>query len=349
MTSARSGFSHPPLQADWIDAPHQCLALGDLQLESGEHIAECFLSYVVHGKLAADRNNAVLSVSAIGSTHHRLDFLIGPGRALDTDRYCVICVDALGNGLSSSPSNSGRQPHEAFPRFFIRDMVETQRRLVQEHLRINRLHAVVGASMGGMQALQWGVSHPQLMTHIVAMTPMARTTPWSAAINAAARGALMADPAWAMPGHLSRGFAGWVPLMQLVSGRTPAALREEYALAGDVGTWTAARLAWQEAQGLAAIDWIWQSYAYDAHDVGTTPGYGGDTARALAAIRARTQVLASPLDLYNPTYAAREAAAGIAGAVFEEIPSTRGHQSASAAREADGDWLNQTIGRFLDG
>lgn len=339
-------FIHPPLQSDWIEAEHRSLPLGDFPLESGEKILDGRLSWVMHGTLAPARDNAVLALSAIGTTHHRLDFLIGPGKALDTEKFCVICADALGNGLSSSPSNSERQLYEKFPRFLIRDMVESQMRLMR-HLGIARWHTLIGASMGGMQALQWGVSYPDVMQNIVAMTPMARTAQWSAAINAAVRAALMADPDWARPGHHSRGFAAWVPMMQLISGRTPVALAEEFADGNAVRNWIEKRKIEQPLHGIVAADWIWQSHAYDAHDVGTTPGFNGDTEKALASIKARTLVLAPPLDIYNPAEAARAAAAAIPGAVFKEIPSTRGHQSASAARSADGQWLNQTIGAFL--
>src|SRR6195952_6066481 len=148
---------HPDLQPGWIDRPHQTLALGDLLLESGEAIRDFEISYVVHGTRARGDDNVILVLTAIGSTHHRLDFLIGPDRPLDPDRYFIICADAIGNGMSTSPSNSASQPDLAFPRFTIRDMIASQR-LLLDALGIRQLAAVVGASMGGMQALQWGVS-----------------------------------------------------------------------------------------------------------------------------------------------------------------------------------------------
>ena len=337
---------HPPLQAGWIDRPHQLFAPGDFALESGAVIRDFRLSYVVHGELNAERSNAVLALSAISSTHHRLDFLIGAGRALDPAHLAIIAVDAIGNGLSASPSNSVLQPGVAFPRFSIRDMVASQCALL-DHLGIARLQAVAGASMGGMQALQWGVSHPQRMARIVAMTPMARTAPWAAAINEASRRAVMADPEWATGG--TGGWAAWVPLMQLLSGRTPRQLDAAFASPAEVRDWIEERTAWWQAQGFAPVDWVWQSHAYDAHDVGRTPGFEGDTARALAAIRAATLILAPPLDLYNPVEAARWAAQHIPGAVLREIPSDWGHQSASAADPQAAAWLNTEIAAFVAG
>src|SRR5207253_1184796 len=108
--------------------------------------------------------------------HHRLDFMIGSGKALDTDRYFVVCTDAIGNGLTTSPSTSTAQPRMRFPRYTIRDMVRSQHRLLTEHLKIDHVVAVVGPSMGGMQALQWGVSHPKFMDSLVALVPLARDT-----------------------------------------------------------------------------------------------------------------------------------------------------------------------------
>ena len=336
---------HPPPQAGWIDRPHRIHRLGDFTLESGEVIRDFELSYVVHGEIDAARSNVVLALSAIASTHHRLDFLIGPGRALDPARFAIIAVDAIGNGLTTSPSTSIAHAGPRFPRFVIRDMVESQRMLL-DHLGIDQVHAVIGASMGGMQALQWGVSHPRRMRRIVAMTPMAKTVPWAAAINETSRRALMADPDWATGG--TRGWDAWVPLMQLLSGRTPRQLQSGFNSVAAVRGWIEARTAWWLAQGFAPVDWVYQSHAYDDHDVGTTAGFAGDTARALASIRADTLVLAPQLDLYNPAEAAHWSAERIPKAALREIPSIWGHQSASAAAPADALFLNQTIGEFLD-
>jgi homoserine O-acetyltransferase len=334
---------HPPLQPGWVDAPHHHVSLGDFRLESGESIQDCHVTYVVHGPqrgpgLPAADVPVVLALSAIGSHHHRLDMLIGPGLALDTRRYAVVAVDALGNGLASSPSNAAAQPGHAFPRFTIRDMVASQA-AVLDALGVDTLHAVVGASMGGMQALQWAVSCPSRVARVAAMTPMARTTPWAAAVNECSRRAL------AVGG--SRPWDAWVPLMQLLAGRTPvqvdAAFDSAEAVIRWIGQWTE---AWA-AQGFSPIDWLYQSWAYDAHDVGGTPGFGGDTAAALASIRARTLVAAPALDLYNPAPAARWAADRIAGARFVELDTDWGHQSASAADAASVRRLDEEIAALL--
>lgn len=343
---------HPPLASGHLDAPHRDAALGDLKLESGEAIRDFHQSYVTHGTLDAARSNAILVCISLTGTHHRLDFLIGPGKALDTDRYFVIAADPIGNGLASSPSNSPLQPRSRFPRFGLRDMVSAQHRLLTEVLGLDRAHAVVGASMGGMQALQWGVTHPGFMRNIVAMTPMARTAPWAAMVVRTARACLMADPAWngseftAVP---ERGWRAYAILMTAMMTRTPAALEAGIATTGDLDAWSERAVATQASTGFDAHDYLYQSWAYEAHDVGTSPGFSGDTRRALASIRARTLVLAPPLDLFNPESSAREAAAAIPGAVFTEIPSIQGHQAATSTDPRDARFLNGAVGEFLAG
>ncbi len=165
-------FGHGPSQP-----PHQQYRIGDFKLESGEAIGDFSISYVTHGTLNAQKSNAILMVTAISGNHHRLDFLIGPGKALDPTRYFIVATDAIGNGLTTSPSNSTSQPRMQFPRFLIRDMVASQHRLLTEHLGVKHVVAVIGPSMGGMQALQWGVSHPK------DLSPGVRRRPRSVALH----------------------------------------------------------------------------------------------------------------------------------------------------------------------
>lgn len=337
--------AHPPLAPGWIDRPHLRLELGDLVLESGEVLREAFVSYVLHGEPARLRDGAILALTAIGSTHHRLDFLIGPGAPLDTDRHCVIVVDALGNGLSASPSNSRLQPDSLFPRFTIRDMVASQRRLL-DHLGVGQLAAVVGASMGGMQALQWAVSDPDRMQAVVAMTPMARTARWSQLVNELSRRVLFEDAEFRRPRPRSDAMRLWTPLTQLVMPRTPRAL-EAFADQASLAAWLQERSAQLERHGPDAFDWCWQTFAYDGHDVGATAGFHGDAAAALRSIRARTLVLAPGEDLYNPPFAARELAALIPRCCFVELAGHDGHASASGPPAACNEALAAATRRFL--
>ncbi|HKB84508.1 MAG TPA: alpha/beta fold hydrolase [Burkholderiales bacterium] len=344
------GFRHPPMGQGHIDAEHRMAELGDFELESGEAIRDYRQSYVTHGELNREKSNAVLVCISLTGNHHRLDFLIGPGRALDPAHYFIIAADPIANGLSTSPSNSEHQSGMRFPRFTICDMVESQYRLLTRTFGIPRLQAVIGASMGGMQALQWAVSHPLYLRACVAMTPMAKTSPWAVLVTETARSCLMADPAWTGDGFNAEPVRGWrayTGLMTALLSRTPAALAEFLPDCAEAHLWFEKIHAQNRMNGFDARDYLYQSWAYEAHDVGTTAGFNGDTAAALASINAKALVLAPPLDLFNPEQSARQAAAEIPGARFVEIPSVQGHQAATSTKPDDASFLNRVIGEFL--
>lgn len=100
--------------------------------------------------------------------------------------------------------------------------------------------------------------------------------------------------------------------------------------------------------GFDANNWIWQTWAYDRHDVGTTPGFNGDTVKALSSIKAKTILMNAPGDLYNPTAEAAEDVKSIPDARYVVIPSLQGHFAASPAKAANVEFMNRTITEFLD-
>jgi len=324
--------------------------LGDLELESGEILRDYRQSYVTYGEFDREKSNAVLVCISLAGNHHRLDFLIGPGKALDPAHYFIVAADPISNGLSTSPSNSEHQPGMRFPRITIRDMVESQYRLLTRQFGIPRLQAVIGASMGGMQALQWAVSHRLTMRACVAMTPMAKTSPWAVLVTETARSCLMADPAWTGDGFSAepeRGWRAYTGLMTALLTRTPAALAQFLPDCAEAHLWFEKIHAQNRMSGFDAHDYLYQSWAYEAHDVGTTTGFEGDTEAALDSIEAKTLVLAPPLDLFKPVEAAGAAAAKIPGAQFIEIPSLQGHQAATSLKIEDEAFLNRVIREFL--
>ncbi|HET7002149.1 MAG TPA: alpha/beta fold hydrolase [Puia sp.] len=137
----------------------QYALIGDFKLENGRSIDQCTIAYQTFGKLNREKNNVVLFPTWFtGTSMNLLPFV--PGKMIDTNRFFLILVDALGDGLSSSPSNSQTQPGIKFPAFSIRDMVESQHVFLTAHLHIDHLYAVSGVSMGGMQSFQWAVSYP---------------------------------------------------------------------------------------------------------------------------------------------------------------------------------------------
>ncbi len=326
--------------------------MGDLKLESGEAIKDFCISYVTHGTLNAGKSNAILMVTAIGGNHHRIDYLIGPGRALDPSRYFVIATDAIGNGLSTSPSNSKAQPRMKFPKFGLRDMVSSTHRLVAEKFGIQKLVAVAGASMGGMQALQWAVSYPEAMHGVVALIPLARTPAWTTGVLEMLRQSIMSDPAWNGGNYASqpeRGMRLWSGWLSGTIVRTPQFQESLFPNNLDVIPYlkTVEDGGWKR---IDANDWIYQSWAYDAHNVGTTPGFNGDYKRALRSIKAKVLIMAGTGDLLNPEYEAREAASYITDVRYIAINDHRplGHSSAAGITAPENELQNAEIAKFLE-
>lgn len=212
-------FAEPPLE---------------LQLDSGEGLGPVTLAYETYGKLNPSRSNAILVLHALSGDAHaagisldpngisaletgfgateqtksdvdrrRLgwwDNMIGPGKAFDTDKYFVVCSNVIGGcrgstGPSSTNPRTGRPYGLSFPVVTIGDMVRAQVRLV-DHLGINRLLAVTGGSMGGMQALEWAVSYPDRVASCIAIATCARLSAQGIAFNEVGRQAIMADPNW---------------------------------------------------------------------------------------------------------------------------------------------------------
>lgn len=302
------------------DPPHQLYSLGDFPLENGKVIKNFQLSFTTNGTLNAGKSNAILMVTAIGGNHHRIDFLIGPGKSLDTNKYFVICTDAIGNGLTTSPSNSQLQPNVNFPEFHIRDMVNSQYRLITDHFGIKKLLAVVGPSMGGMQTLQWAVSYPNSMKAIIPIVPLSKTHPWTNGVLQMLRQSITTDPAY-LGGKYKAPVENGMKLMygwlNGVIVRTPDYQNYIYSTAAEELQFLNATETsnWKK---MDANDWIWQSKAYDLHDVGQTKGFTS-TSQALKSIKAKTLILGSTNDLLNPEADSKATAKLISGAKYVTI------------------------------
>jgi len=155
-------------QQQWAD-------LGDFETSRGDVIRGCRLGYRTYGRLDASRSNAVLVTPWFLGTSREVGRDIGRDGLVDSSRFFVVAVDPLGNGVSSSPSTSRLQPGESFPRLSMADLVRSERLLLQT-LGIRRLHAVVGISMGGMQALTWAATQPDFVDAAVSITGSPRST-----------------------------------------------------------------------------------------------------------------------------------------------------------------------------
>ncbi len=180
-----------------------------LNLDCGASLRGVTVAYETYGELNRERTNAILILHAFTGDAHAggIDHegkpgwwanMIGPGKAFDTDRYFVFCANVLGGcrgttGPSSINPDTGRRYALSFPVITIRDMVRLQKALV-DHLGIPKLLAVAGGSMGGMQALEWAVSYPEMVEACLPIAATARHSAQQIAFNETGRQAIVADP-----------------------------------------------------------------------------------------------------------------------------------------------------------
>lgn len=180
-------------------------------LKSGASLSEYELVYETYGALNADRSNAVLVCHALNASHHVAgyyadaphnvgwwDNLIGPGKPLDTDRFFVVGVNNIGGcfgstGPSSLNPQTGKPYGSDFPVVTVNDWVKAQAGLAH-HLGIARFAAVIGGSLGGMQALQWALSYPERVAHSLVIAAAPKLSAQNIAFNEVARQAIVTDP-----------------------------------------------------------------------------------------------------------------------------------------------------------
>ena len=158
--------------------PYEIFELGDFALTSGEVLLNAQLAYSVHGELNEDRSNAILFTIMFSGTSKNMAHYIGPGKALDPNKYCIILPNQLGNGLSTSPHNiDGEQAMENFPRLSITDDVIAQHRLLTEKFKLTELQLVTGWSMGAQQTLEWAIRYPSMVKRAAPIAGTAKCTP----------------------------------------------------------------------------------------------------------------------------------------------------------------------------
>lgn len=182
------------------DGDQQFADLGRCTLESGQAIEHCRIGYRTFGKLNAARDNAVLMPTWLYGRSSDLVSLFGDGTSpqhlVDTTRFFGIAIDALGNGVSSSPSNSGTQHGTTFPAYNLRDTVNAEYRAVTEVLHLNHLHAVIGLSMGGEQTFVWAVAHSDFFDRAIPILGTPRLTSYDLQVKRIMVETILADPAY---------------------------------------------------------------------------------------------------------------------------------------------------------
>jgi homoserine O-acetyltransferase len=351
-------------------------------LECGRVLPEVVLAYESYGELAPDRGNTILACHALSGDAHAAgwstdpnapsavdgvgadekgipargglgwwDGMIGPGKAFDTDRYFVVCVNVLGScrgstGPRSIDPTTGRPYAIDFPVVTVGDMVRAQRELLRL-LDIPGLLATSGGSLGGMQALEWAARYPKLVRSCIPIASTARLAPMGLAWGAIGRNAIMTDPAW----HNGRYAPEQAPTAGLAVARMIGHVtylsatsiaekfgralqdRDDYSYSFGIDFAIESYLRYQGESFTRRFDansYLYLSRALSYFDLAKSYG-NGSLARALANVEARFLVLSFSSDwLYPPSDSAELVEALRANGVEVEdhvIPSTYGHDA----------------------
>jgi len=308
--------------------------LGRCALENGQVIDPCRVGFRTFGHLNEGGTNAVLVPMWWTGKTEQLNPKVGPGKLFDPTKYYIIGVDPFGNGVSSSPSNSKNQPGEQFPRFTIRDMVRAQHRLMTEVLRLEHVYAIVGQSMGGMQAFEWAVSYPAFVTKVVTIVGSPQVTSydlllWETAIRAIDTTQKCKD---CNPVGL------FSPLMSLVSDTAEYRVRETSPK--EFPRFLQSIMA-DDDKDFRPEDLKSQMRAKMAHDVAGP--FGGSLEQAAKRVKAQMLIIVSTNDHIQRPETAREFARLVAARIVE-LHSDCGH----FATDCEAGRVAAEVNTFLD-
>ncbi|MFN2360154.1 MAG: alpha/beta fold hydrolase [Marinobacter sp.] len=310
---------------------------GDLVLSSGETLFSARLHYHQIGELNAPKDNLILLPTYYGGAAAGNHPWVGTDSPLNPDRYCIVIPSMLAAGESSSPSNTpGPQAGPGFPMVSLYDNVMLQKRLVDEVFGGASIALVMGWSMGGMQALQWGCLFPDRVRAVLASCCTARCYPHNRVFLEGVKAALTCDENY-RAGHyrkppqrglraFGRVYAGWA--------YSQAFFRHERWREAGFDSIEALLQFWendhlnQDANNLLAVLDTWQR-----GDISNNPVFRGDYARALSAITMPTRLMPSTTDLYFTAEDAAEDAGCMPGARLDALPSEWGHIAGGAGRE----------------
>lgn len=332
---------------------HEIFDLGDVVLQCGLTLPSARLAFRTYGALNAARDNAVLMPTFFGGQHADTGLMLASGRALDPSRYFIIVPDMLGDGLSSSPSNTP-SPFDGpgFPNITVFDNVTCQHRLLIDHLGVDHLRLVVGFSMGAQQAFQWGSLYPDMVASVAPICGSAKTSTHNRQLLEGARLAMTRASGFQQgryevePVRAIQAFCRVYSSLIVCSEFYREGAYTAFGLASpeDLMRFFEGFFRGRDANDLLAQLWTWQHADISANNV-----YNGELADALGAITARTIILTSDTDLLFTVGDSQAEVRSLPNAELRSIPSTWGHLAGFGANPADNEFIDTALGELLDG
>lgn len=329
--------------------------LGDFTLQSGITLRGASLAYKTYGTLNADKSNVIVYPTWYSGWHTDNEWLIGDGKALDPGQWFIVVPNMLGNGLSSSPSNTP-SPHDRarFPHVSFSDQVEAQYLLITEEFGISKIALVTGWSMGAGQTYQWSVSHPEMVERAAPFCGSSITAPHNKVFLESLEFAMKADAVWADGDYsadalpikglraFARVYSGW--------GYSQAFYwDEEWRKLGFtsfddflLGFWEGFFRDGRDPNNLLAMLRTWHS-----GNVGNTPGFDGDVQKALAAIRCPLLSMPAEKDLYFPPEDEQWATQFIEHGEVRVIPGIWGHFAGGGSNDVDTFFIDTGLRELL--
>ncbi len=281
---------------------YEIYCLGDVSLQSGAVLPDARLAYKTYGQLNSEKNNTVLLPTFYTGSHIRNEGFFGTGRAIDPERHYIVSINLIGNGYSSSPSNTPAPADRGnFPLVTLYDNVAMQEQLLRKQLGVESLLLVTGWSMAGCQAFQWAAQYADKVAHILPFCASAKTSPHNIVFLEGVKAALQADSLFNNGFYreppvkglkaFGRVYAGWAFSQTFYREKLHRQIGLETAedLLVD---WELDHLNW-DANDLLAKLATWQ-----AGDISSNAIYQGDFQAALQAITASTIIIACDNDLY---------------------------------------------------
>lgn len=323
----------------------------DFELQSGVVLPEARLVCKTHGQLNAARDNAILFPTWFGVNHQTTEWIIGPGRPLDPSRWFIIVANILGNGTSSSPSNTPAPfARAAFPLTTLLDNVRLQLQAVQDLWQIERFAAVIGRSMGAQIAYQWASWQPDMVPRMLALCGSARTAAHNYVFLESIAQGLRLDPGYRGGNYAETPRQG-LALMRTIYDSwvlSQGYYRKGLHLSETYPT-TRAYLDRPFDPGERDVnDILAQIASWQAADISANPRFQGDFAAALGAIRARSIIMPSRTDLYFPPEDSEIEVSHMRNAELRVIESVWGHRSGAPGGDPkDIAFIGQAIGDLL--